>query len=131
LHVSGVSGGQVNVGPFVLRTLGDRRLYFQHISSNGSDRHIWSTGLVVGRWQSFVIGFRLSRSERDGWVSFWYNGQAQRFTNNSFQFPGATLWGTHVNTKWGIYRSGGNNGTGVAYLNSARLGTSLADVMPA
>src|SRR4030081_1122289 len=43
LHVSGVSSPEVNVGPFVLRTLGDGKLYFQHISPTGPDRHIWST----------------------------------------------------------------------------------------
>jgi Polysaccharide lyase len=127
LHVSGVSSPEVNVGPFVLRTLGDGRLYFQHISPNGSDRHIWSTSLRIGTWQRFAIGFLLSRSG-SGWVEFWYDGVQQRFSNGQTRFPGQTLWGSHVNTKWGIYRSGPNNGRGTAYLNSARLGTSYADV---
>jgi len=127
LHISGASGGQPKSGPYVLRTLGDGRLHFQLTSPSGSSQHIWSTQLRIGVWQTFVIGFRLSRSN-SGWTQFWYNGARQTFSNGQQTFPGATLWGSHVNTKWGIYRSGPNNGAGTAYLNSARLGTSLADV---
>jgi hypothetical protein len=127
LHVSGVSSPQVNVGPFVLRTTGDGRLYFQHISPNGADRHIWSTAFPVNRWNRIVIGMRVSRGS-DGWVEFWYNGAQQTFSNGATRFPGPTLWGSHINHKWGVYRSGPNSGTGTAYLNRARLGTSYADV---
>src|SRR2546430_5103133 len=127
LHVSGVPSGGLNVGPFVLRTLGDKTLHFQHISPDGSDRHIWNAPLRIDQWQSFVIGFKLSRGS-DGWVEFFYNGVAQKLSNGQFRYPGATLWGTHVNTKSGIYRSGGNSGKGSAYLNHAQLGQSLADV---
>lgn len=129
LHVSGVSSPQVNVGPFVLRTVGDGRLYFQHISPNGSDRHLWSTSFPVNRWNRFVIGFRLARGS-DGWVEFWYNGTRQTFSNGQTRYPGPTIWGSHVNHKWGVYRSGGNSGTGLAFLNSARLGTTYAEVAP-
>jgi hypothetical protein len=129
LHVSGVPSGGLNVGPFVLRTLGDKMLHFQHISPNGSDRHIWNAPLLVNTWQSFVIGFKLSRGG-DGWVEFYYDNKQQTLSNGQLRYPGATLWGTHVNTKWGIYRSGGNSGNGSAYLNHAQLGTSYAAVAP-
>lgn len=46
------------------------------------------------------------------------------------RYAGATLWGTHVNTKWGVYRSGPNSGRATAWLNNAKLGTSYADVAP-
>ena len=132
MHVSGVPDGGLNVGPFVLRTLGDGALHFQLISPDGSDRHIWSGPLPVGSWSSFVIGFKLSRSNTDGWVEFWYNGVPQRFTNGATRYPGATLWGTHDNVKWGIYRSGANltGGNAVAYLNHAQLGTGYGAVAP-
>jgi hypothetical protein len=128
MHVSGVAAGGLNVGPFVLRTLGDGQLHFQLYSPNGSERHIWSAPLPVNSWNSFVIGFKLSRAG-DGWVEFWYNGAQQRFTNGATRYPGATLWGTHDNIKWGIYRSGSNRtGNAVAYLNHAQLGTTYAAV---
>jgi hypothetical protein len=127
LHVSGVSGGQVNVGPFVLRTTGDGKLYFQHQSADGDWRHIWSAPFPVNEWNNWVIGFKLSRGG-DGWVEFYRNGVPQKFSNGSTRYPGATLWGTHVNTKWGVYRSGANSGKATAYLNSAKLGTTYADV---
>ncbi len=127
LHVSGVSGSQVNVGPFVLRTLGDGKLYFQHISPDGADRHLWSASFPVNSWNRFAIGFKLSRGN-DGWCEFYYNGTLQTFSNGQTRYPGPTIWGDHVNHKWGVYRSGGNSGHANAYLNGARLGTSYTDV---
>jgi hypothetical protein len=81
-----------------------------------------------------VIGFKLSRTASGssaGWVSFWYNGVQQTFTDGSKQLSTATLLGTHVNVKWGVYRSGANHtGHAVAWLNHAQLGTSYAAVAP-
>jgi hypothetical protein len=129
-HVSGVTAPEVNVGPFVLRTLGDGVLYFQHISPDGADRHIWSASLRLNTWNTFVIGYKLSRGD-DGWVSFWYDGAQQEFSNGETRYYGPTLWGTHVNHKWGVYRSGSNDGgTAVAYLNRARLATSYSEATP-
>jgi hypothetical protein len=130
LHISGQSSSQPSAGPFVLRTLGDGQLHFQLTSPDGGDRHIWNAPLSLNTWNSFVIGFKLSRSSSDGWVSFWYNGVQQKFTNGSTKYSAATLWGDHVNNKWGVYRSGPNSGHAVAYLNQARLGTSYDAVAP-
>ncbi len=38
--------------------------------------------------------------------------------------------GSHVNVKWGVYRSGPNSGHAVAWLNRPRFGTTYADVAP-
>jgi hypothetical protein len=134
MHVSGVGSGGLNVGPFVLRTLGDGQLHFQLISPDGASKHIWNAPLSLGEWNSFVIGFKLSRTGSGasaGWVSFWYNGVEQTFTDGSKQITAATLWGTHDNVKWGIYRSGANHtGHAVAWLNHAQLGSSYAAVAP-
>jgi hypothetical protein len=130
LHVSGVEEPEVNVGPFVLRTLGDGVLYFQHISPDGSDRHIWETELRLGVWNTFVIGFRIGRDD-SGWVEFWYEGEQQTFVDGSNRYHGPTLWGTHINHKWGVYRSGSNDGgTAIAYLNSAKLATTYEEAAP-
>jgi hypothetical protein len=134
LHVSGVGKHGLNVGPFVLRTLGDGQLHFQLIAPNGSDRHIWNAPLVLNKWNSFVIGFKLSRTAsgpKAGWVSFWYNGVQQTFVGGSQQIATATLWGSHDNVKWGVYRSGANHtGHAVAWVNHARLATDYADAAP-
>jgi hypothetical protein len=129
LHISGRSPGEPGAGPYVLRTLGDGMLHFQYVTPNGTSRHIWNAPLRVGQWQTFVIAFRVSRGA-DGWTSFWYNGAQQRFTDGSTQFRGPTLMGTHVNVKWGVYRSGPNSGRAVAWVNQPRLGTTLGDVLP-
>jgi Polysaccharide lyase len=127
LHISGESSSQAQSGPFVLRTVGDGMLHFQITAPAGATQHIWSTRFPVNQWNRIVIGFKVSRGS-DGWVEFWWNGTQQRFSNGQTRWALPTLWGDHLNYKWGVYRSGSNSGTGTAYLNHARLGTSLADV---
>lgn len=129
LHLSGRRPGEPGAGPYVLRTLGDGRLHFQYTRPDGTAQHIWSTQFRANTWQTFVIGFQVSRGS-DGWTQFWYNGQQQEFTNGSTRYSGPTLMGSHVNVKWGVYRSGPNSGTAVAWVNRPRLGTTLADVAP-
>jgi len=131
LHLTGAGPG---AGPFVLRTLGDGQLHFQLISPNGSSRHIWNAPFVTGRWHSFVIGFKLSKTASGtnaGWVSFWYDGVQQTFVDGSRQLPAVTLMGSHVNVKWGVYRSGANHtGHAVEWINSAKLATDYAHAAP-
>lgn len=129
LHISGASGSQPKSGPFVLRTLGDGKLSFQLTAPSGGSKHIWTVPFPTGQWNDWVIGFKLSRGN-DGWVELYRNGVQQTFDNGQKRYAGATLWGTHVNTKWGVYRSGPNSGRATAWLNSAKLGTSYADVAP-
>ena len=127
LHISGQSSSQPSAGPFVLRTLGDGKLYFQLTGPNGSDRHIWSANFPVNTWNNFAIGYKVSKGS-DGWCEFYFNGKQQTFSNGQTRYPGATLWGDHVNHKWGVYRSGPNSGHAVAWLNHAKLGQTYADV---
>ncbi|WP_410673007.1 heparin lyase I family protein [Amycolatopsis sp. cmx-4-68] len=126
-HISGESSSQAQSGPFVLRTLGDGKLYFQLTGPSGASKHIWSTDFPVNTWSTFAIGYQMSRGN-DGWCEFYYNGKQQTFSNGQTRYPGPTLWGDHVNHKWGVYRSGGNSGHATALLNHARLGSTYADV---
>lgn len=129
LHISGRQPGEPGAGPYVLRTVGDGRLHFQYTRPDGSSSHIWSAAFRIGVWETYVIGFRVSRGS-DGWTEFWHNGVQQRFTNGSTRFPGPTLMGNYVNVKWGVYRSGPNSGRAVSWVNRPRLGTTYADVAP-
>jgi hypothetical protein len=52
----------------------------------------------------------------------------QRFTNGSTRWTGPTFKGTHVNNKWGVYRSGPNKGRAVNWVNHPRLGTTYDSV---
>jgi hypothetical protein len=130
LHLDGSPTDGAGAGPFVLRTLGDGMLHFQLEQPGGSWTHIWNAPLKLDTWNTFVIGFRLSRSASVGWVQFWYNGVQQKFTNGATQYPAITLMGNHVNNKWGVYRSGVNTGVADAYLNSAKFGTTYQSVAP-
>ncbi len=130
MHLDGAPTNGVGAGPFVLRTLGDGLLHFQLVSPDGSSRHIWNAPLRLSTWNTFVIGFKLSRSNSVGSVQFWYNGVQQKFTNGSTLYSAATLMGNHVNLKWGVYRSGVNTGVADAYLNSAKFGTTYQSVAP-
>jgi polysaccharide lyase-like protein len=128
LHLQ--QGSRTGAGPFVLRTLDDGKLHFQLIGPNGSSRHIWNAPFVTGRWHSFVIGFKLSRTASGstaGWVSFWYDGVQQTFVDGSRQLPAITLIGDQVNVKWGVYRAWENRtGHSVEWINHAVLASDLA-----
>ncbi|HEY4459957.1 MAG TPA: heparin lyase I family protein [Pseudonocardiaceae bacterium] len=134
LHIDGESGSQPQSGPFVLRTLGDGTLHFQLTRPNGTTTDIWTAPLSLNKWNSFVIGWKMSRTATGstaGWVSFWYNGKEQTLTNGSTSYPAATLWGNDDHIKWGIYRSGANHtGHAVAYMNDGKLGSTYAAVAP-
>ncbi|SDY88778.1 Polysaccharide lyase [Amycolatopsis xylanica] len=127
LHISGYEAGKPQSGPYVLRTVGDGKLNFQLTNPNGSSKHIWSMNFPLNSWNSFVIGYKISKGN-DGWTEFWVNGKQQTFSNGQTRYPGPTIWGDHLNHKWGIYRSGGNSGKASAFLNGAKLGTTYADV---
>jgi hypothetical protein len=127
LQGSGASGA----GPVVLRTVGDGALHLQLVSSDGAQRDIWTAPLALNTWNSFVLGFKLSRGNTDGWVEFWYNGAAQALSNGATRYPGTTLWGDRADVRWGVDRSGTKHiDNGVAWLNHAQLGTSYAAVAP-
>jgi hypothetical protein len=113
----------------VLRTLGDNQLHFRYTPPKGADRHIWNTSFEINTWHTLVIGWKISRGS-DGWTSFWYDGAQQTFVDGSTQFKGPTLMGTHVNVKWGVYRSGPNSGHAVEWVNRPRFGTAYAEVVP-
>jgi hypothetical protein len=129
LHHYGAGPGG---GPLALRTLGDGKLHLQYTPPNGSDLHIWSTTLSLNEWNSFVVGFRVSRSPSDGWIEFWYNGVQQRLINGSTRYPAAVLkpGADYVTDKWGVYRSHPVDGRARAYLNHARVATSYAEAAP-
>jgi len=64
-------------------------------------------------------------------VSFWYDGVQQTFVGGGTQLAAATLIGSQVNVKWGVYRSGANHtGHAVEWINSAKLATDYAHAAP-
>jgi hypothetical protein len=127
LHWSGAGPGG---GPLVIRTLGDGNLYLQYVSPDGrTDRNIWKAPLSLNTWNSFVVSYRLAK-DSTGFVEFWYNGQKQTFVNGQQRWTGAIFKGTHVNNKWGVYRSGPNSGHAVDWVNHPRIGTTLESVLP-
>jgi Polysaccharide lyase len=127
LHWSGAGPGG---GPMTIRTLGDGKIHLQYVAPNGSvDRNIWSAPLQKGKWVDFVVAFKLAR-DGSGYVEFWYNGVQQKLANGSTRWTGPLFKGTHVNLKWGVYRSGPNSGHAVQYVNDPELGTTYDAVKP-
>jgi hypothetical protein len=127
LHWSGAGPGG---GPLTIRTLGDGSQYLQYVSPDGKvDRNIWKAPLSVNTWNSFVVAFRLT-TDRTGYLELWYNGVQQKFVDGSTRWNGPIFKGTHVNPKFGVYRSGPNSGRAINWVNRPRLGTTYASVAP-
>jgi hypothetical protein len=127
LHWSGAGPGG---GPLTVRTLGDGKIYFQYVSPNGGkDGNIWSAPLVKGQWINFVVAVRLAK-DNSGYLELWYNGVQQTMINGSTRYTGPIFKGTHVNPKWGVYRSGPNKGHAVQYVNSPKIGLTYESVKP-
>src|SRR5204862_2370133 len=64
--ISGESGSQAQSGPFVLRTLGDGKLYFQLTGPSGANKHIWSADFPGNTANPIALGCRMSR-RTDRW----------------------------------------------------------------
>ena len=127
LHWSGAGPGG---GPLTVRTLGDGNIHFQYVSPDGKvDRNIWSAPLPLGRWFTVVVAFRLAK-DGTGYLEFWFDGTQVTFVNGATRYSGPIFKGTHVNLKWGVYRSGANKGHAVQYINGAKLGTTYEAVKP-
>ena len=121
--------------PLVLRVQnGSPNLLMQN-GVNGQDVNFWSTPLRLGVWNTFVVEVHLGKTASTGWVQLWYNGIPQIFINGKTRYN-APLWdskpGSFVLFKWGVYRSAGLNGEGLAstYLSDPKIGLTFADVNP-
>jgi hypothetical protein len=125
--------GQTGCGaPLVFWVTDGKTLTIKYEPPSGSSPIIWTTPLVKGSWQSFVLHFNVTLTPSEGVLELWYNGKQQTFSNGKTQYP-AALWNcSYIAQKWGVYRSGANQGIGAdhAYLSGAKLGTEYADVDP-
>lgn len=67
---------------------------------------IFETPLSVGTWHNVTMQIRWSKSNQDGWIKLWLNGERQLFLNSSSTFVTQTLNpGTEViRYKEGYYR---------------------------
>jgi hypothetical protein len=115
--------------PLVLRTLSDGKLYMQHQQPDGASVDLWTAPLVLNKWHTFAVHFKLTDKPADAFLEFWYDGTQQMLKGGVMRYP-AALWNcAWVNVKWGIYRHS-TPGPGEAYMSRARIGTSFEAVDP-
>jgi len=127
IHGYGITNG---LAPITLDTPGDGTLTMTYQDPSGANHLIWSTPLVTGTWENFVLHVSPTTSESTGWIELWYNGAVQTFTDGSTRFSAAIWNGTYILTKWGIYREGGVDGTGDHYLWRPRFATTYNEADP-
>jgi len=127
LHGYGIVGA---LAPLTLDAPGDGTLQLAYQDPTGAIQIIWTGPLITGNWQNFVLRMHPTTDESTGWVEFWCNGAAQKFSNGSTQFPAALWNGTYILTKWGIYRQGGVDGDGDHYLWRPRFATTYSEADP-
>lgn len=116
--------------PLSLRARGDGTLDLEYCDPDMKTTQLWHAPLTLGSWHDFVIGIKISKDPGSGWVKLWHNGKPQQLAGGTQQFKAATLRADWVTDKWGVYRSDGVEGPATAYLNSAAVGRTYADVAP-
>jgi hypothetical protein len=136
MHGYGVTG---QGAPLVLRCVnGDGNVYMQN-NANGVDTNFWHTAFKTNVWQTFVLHVFLSTNWTQGYTEIWYNGVLQTNNAGTTRWYGPTwdnvdgVWQDSYNKlKWGVYRSGslGGKGNAIAYMSSAKVGSTYADVDP-
>jgi hypothetical protein len=129
MHAYGHTGSGA---PLVIRSLGDGKIYLQN-NPNGVNQDLWSAPIVREKWQSFVLHVNLSDDPKKGYVELWYNGVQQKLYNGKTLMNCATEdkdAAAYNRLKWGIYRSGAAKGNWNGYMSGAKVGTTLASVMP-
>jgi hypothetical protein len=114
--------------PLSIRARGNGQIDLEYADPALKTTQLWSAPLTLNHWNSFVIGFKVSKNPSKGWVQFWYNGKRQTLTGGTTQFKAATLRADFVTDKWGVYRSDGVTGAATAWLSNARVGLSYASV---
>jgi len=131
--MQGFAAGQRDiVHPFDLRVDGGK-LYLVRWTGQGNDHRttIWSRTIPSrNTWFSIVMKVRYSTSASTGYVELWYNGAKQTFANGSQTMKMQTWDGVDNNIHWGIYRSGGVNGTGHHYMKNVRIATTYNEAVP-
>jgi hypothetical protein len=131
--MQGFAAGQRDiVHPFDLR-VDHGKLYLVRWTGQGNDHRttIWSRATPSrNTWFSIVMKVRYSTSASTGYIELWYNGARQTFANGSQTMKMQTWDGVDNNIHWGIYRSGGVNGTGHHYMKNVRVATTYNEAVP-
>ncbi len=108
-----------------------------------SDRKttLWSKSIPENTWVSFVVGIKMSRNDKIGYVEFWYNGVKQTLTNSNTKKYKANLSGDKKRAyhktfdgavsypKWGSYNANACNFDTTTYYDEMRIGKKLSDVL--
>ncbi|HXF09982.1 MAG TPA: RICIN domain-containing protein [Desulfuromonadaceae bacterium] len=118
------------LAPITMDTPGDGTITMTYQDPSGAFHVIWSAPLVTGIYNNFVLHLSPTLDEATGWIEFWYNGAAQKFTDGSTRY-GVALWnGDYILTKWGDYRQGGLDGVGDNYVWRPRFATTYNEADP-
>jgi uncharacterized protein (TIGR03382 family) len=98
---------------------------FLRVGGSGG-RVLWSSPLVRGRWNDFVLHVKWSSDPSQGFVEMYKDGElAVPLTMAATQFGGDRNY-----LKLGLYRDSSISQVGVVYHDGFTMGTHLHDVMP-
>ena len=91
-----------------------------------------SVPAFAGAWHDLVFHIKFSKSQSVGFVELWLDGVRQTFKDGSTQYRMPTMCpgDAYVYLKMGLYRSSELTGTAYHWIESPRIGTSFASVVP-
>lgn len=118
-------GAQQNY-PVVLKSISGNFTLMQR--NPDQETVLWEAPTTIDTWNSVVLGLRVSRKIREGWIKFWFNGQQQTLSNGSNSFVCRTLDDDEVDPKWGIY--GAREAEVITYVGSLKIATTYEAAAP-
>lgn len=97
----------------------------EEIRMRANKEFIWSTPLVRGQWNEFLLHVKWSPDPDEGFVELWHNGQlALPKTFTPTQYPGELNY-----LKAGLYRDDSIEAPGVVFHDGLVIGETLEDVL--
>jgi hypothetical protein len=113
--------------PVILKHMGGTFTLLYH-NPNYVSEYPWKGPTVTNQWISIVVGLKVSRDPKVGYIEYWHNGQQVTFGNGTTRYPARTLDDGYNDPKWGIY--GASGATMTNYVFPPKIATTYEEVAP-
>ncbi len=105
---------------------------------------IWEQDVKTNKWVHIIIGIKISKDPKKGYVEFWFDGKKQILKNSTLSYGTykvklssdkkrayhKTYDGEEIHPKWGVYGGTACGYDASAYYSDLKMAASFNDVNP-